>query len=623
MGSDTPLDPEAASSHEGNGPSASVRRSSASCASLWREKTTGQGPLASEDDCLALIDELFPSHSGHVPRGRGDDCALLTNLPCSLALSTDMFWEDVHFRTSYFTPEEAGGKALAAAVSDLAASGAVPLAFSLALMLPPWLGRKGLRAVLAGMADRALEYGIFLSGGDLSRGEKLGFSVTVWGDCPCPGAPALHRGAARPGDAVFLVGEAGLARIGLWALERWGRPALEAWPRACAAHLRPRPLLEAGQAIARLAQERRGEAHRLSLMDLSDGLARDLPRLLGRLGVDLSFAKKVIPPEVVAAAEAMNANPEDLFLLGGEDYALIGSCAGSFWPQLAGAVPEARLLGRADARPGISRYGKPLSLVGFDHFSGDSGRSAGSEQTGDAGSVEEPERIRSGKPLSDAMKELIALGRDAWTAGLMAGFNGNISCRAPLDFEPLYPPRDSGETPEADEAALQTEACLITRSGAAKGRLTERDFSLLDQQSGKHLGGPPASTESAVHLAIYAACPQSRVVLHLHPPCLLALSLIMEPEKRLVLPLPEAETYRACLGYAPFQAPGSVELAVVTAEAAKKHPAVWMERHGLVVHAKDAPSALSLAEELEQLAKVQLGMLAASAASRGNGADQP
>ena len=126
-----------------------------------------------------------------------------------------------------------------------------------------------------------------------------------------------------------------------------------------------------------------------------------------------------------------------------------------------------------------------------------------------------------------------------------------------------------------------------------------------------------------MHLAIYAACPQSRVVLHLHPPCLLALSLIMEPEKRLVLPLPEAETYRACLGYAPFQAPGSVELAVVTAEAAKKHPAVWMERHGLVVHAKDAPSALSLAEELEQLAKVQLGMLAASAASRGNGADQP
>ena len=621
MGSDTPLDPEAASSHEGNGPSASVRRSSASCASLWREKTTGQGPLASEDDCLALIDELFPSHSGHVPRGRGDDCALLTNLPRSLALSTDMFWEDVHFRTSYFTPEEAGGKALAAAVSDLAASGAAPLAFSLALMLPPWLDRKCLRAVLAGMADRALEYEIFLSGGDLSRGEKLGFSVTVWGDCPSPGAPALHRGAARPGDAIFLVGEAGLAKVGLWALERWGRPALEAWPKACAAHLRPRPLLEAGKAIAGLARDRRGEAHRLSLMDLSDGLMRDLPRLLGRLGADVSFDKKIIPSEVAAAAESMNASPEDLFLLGGEDYALIGSCAGSFWPQLAEAVPEARLLGRADARPGITRHGKPLSLEGFDHFSGDDRRPASKEEAGHVGTVREHERTVSGKTFPDAMRELIAVGRDAWVAGLMAGFNGNISCRVPLGFEPLYPLCDDEETPAADNGAPWAEACLITRSGAAKGRLTEQDFSLLDPQSGKSLGGSPASTESAVHLAIYAACPQSRVVLHLHPPCLLALSLILEPEKRLALPLPEAETYRARLGYAPFQPPGSVALAEATAEAAKKYPAVWMERHGLVVHAKDAPSALSLAEELEQLAKVQLSQLAASPVFRGNSED--
>ena len=106
-----------------------------SCADRWRNDSAGERRLASEDDCLGLIDELFPSHSAHVPRGRGDDCALLTQLPQSMALSTDMFWEDTHFRTGYFTPEEAGGKALAAAVSDLAAAGAVPMAFSLGLML--------------------------------------------------------------------------------------------------------------------------------------------------------------------------------------------------------------------------------------------------------------------------------------------------------------------------------------------------------------------------------------------------------------------------------------------------------------------------------------------------------
>ena len=590
-----------------------------SCADRWRNDSAGERRLASEDDCLALIDELFPSHSAHVPRGRGDDCALLTQLPQSMALSTDMFWEDTHFRTGYFTPEEAGGKALAAAVSDLAAAGAVPMAFSLGLMLPDWLERAALRAVLSGMADRAGEYGIYLSGGDLSRGAKLGFSVTVWGESSSPGAPALHRGTARPGDIIFLVGRAGLARVGLWALEQWGRAALEMWPQACAAHLSPRPLLAEGQAIARLARLKRGEAHRLSLMDVSDGLMRDLPRLLVSLGADLDFDRDIIPPEVTAAAEAMRALPEEIFLLGGEDYALIGSCAKKFWPQLSGVVPEARLLGHAVPRPGVTLHRQSLSLEGFDHFSG------GSKRAPASGPSESAARGLSGgtAAIPDAMKELIAMGREAWTAGLMAGFNGNISCRVSLEAGRSYPFHGAAGPAAGNSAPTPAEACLITRSGAAKGRLTKDDFALLDPCSGVLLDGPAASTESAVHLAIYAACPQSRFVLHVHPPCLLALSLILEPEKRLVLPLPEAAAYRASLGYAPFYPPGSAELATATAKAAQSHAAVWMERHGLVVHAKDAPGALALAEELEQLAKVQLGLLSALATLSGNGASRP
>lgn len=591
-----------------------------SCAGRWRAESAGERRLASEDDCLALIDELFPSHSAHVPRGRGDDCALLTQLPQSMALSTDMFWEDTHFRTRYFTPEEAGGKALAAAVSDLAATGATPMAFSLGLMLPDWLERTALRAVLSGMADRADEYGIYLSGGDLSRGAKLGFSVTVWGECSSPGAPALHRGTARPGDFIFLVGGAGLARVGLWALERWGRAALETWPQACAAHLSPRPLLAGGQAIARLARLRRGEAHRLSLMDVSDGLMRDLPRLLGSLGADLDFDRDIIPPEVTAAADAMRALPEEIFLLGGEDYALIGSCAEKFWPQLVGAVPDARLLGRAGPRPGVSLHRQSLSLEGFDHFAG------GPKRAPAISGPSSGEGAARGLPggaaaIPDAVKELIAMGREAWTAGLMAGFNGNISCRVSLETRRPQPSHCAAEPPAEGNALA--EACLITRSGAAKGRLTKDDFALLDPCSGVLLDGSAASTESAVHLAIYAACPQSRFILHVHPPCLLALSLILEPEKRLVLPLPEAAAYRASLGHAPFHPPGSAELAAATAKAAQNHAAVWMERHGLVVHTKDAPGALALAEELEQLAKVHLGLLSASAMPPGNDMNRP
>ncbi len=627
MGSDTLAGHQDLSSRREQAPPAPDGTESSSfsgvCSSLWRHDPAERNSLASEDDCLALIDELFPSRSPHVPRGRGDDCALLADLPRCMALSTDMFWEDIHFRTRYFTPEEVGGKALTSAVSDLAAPGARPLAFSLALMLPPWLGKNALRAVLSGMADKADEHGIFLSGGDLSRGEKLGFSVTVWGESPCPGSPSLHRGTAKPGDAIFLVGQAGLSRVGLWALEKWGRSALATWPEACAAHLSPRPLLAAGRVLARLAQDERGEAHRMSLMDLSDGLIRDLPRLLGGLGADLCFDKSIVPGEVIAAAEAMGSRPEDLFLLGGEDYALIGSCAEEFWPRLSEAVPGTRLLGRASTRPGISRRGLPVVLEGFDHFSGHSAALSLPDGTAEsavhavplAGAVETPPL-----PLSREMKGLIAIGREAWTAGLMAGFNGNISCRvSPSSGASL--PEPEGST-NSDDEPLRADACLITRSGAAKGRLTRHDFALLDMWSGKLIAGASASTESAVHLAVYAACPQSRAVLHVHPPCLLALSLLLEPEKRLALPLPEAEAYRAGLGHAPFQPPGSAKLATVTAEAAKTHPAVWMERHGLVVHGKDLSSALSLAEELEQLAKVHLSLLASSPTPQGSGGVQ-
>jgi thiamine-monophosphate kinase len=590
----------------GAGPQAPVPPRPASRLCRWRDPA-GEKP-ASEADCLALIDALFPERSAHVPHGRGDDCALLADVPAAMLLSTDMFWEDVHFRTSYFTPEEAGGKALAAAVSDLAAAAAAPLGFSLALMLPDWIGCAALRAVLAGMAAGAREYGVTLSGGDLSRGEKLGFSLTVWGASPFDGTAALRRGLAKPGDVIFLVGEAGLAGAGLWALELSGRGALEEWPQACLAHLAPRPLLAEGQALARLARETPGQTHRLAVMDLSDGLARDLPRLLGGPGADLSFDEALIPREVRSVAARMGQSPEALFLTGGEDYALIGTCAAPFWHCLERAVPGARPLGRVGERPGLRLDGQPLALEGFDHFAGGAAR--------DAAHADEPARAHaraasraapppaSPPPFAEEKSELIRLGREAWEAGLMAGFNGNVSCRVRLDGR-LLPGADAG----GPQGAAAGEACLITRAGTAKGRLTEDDFALLCPGSGKTLAGASPSTESVLHLAVYAACPQSRVVLHAHPPFLTALSLILEPDKRLVLPLPEAESYRARLGHISFHPPGSAALAEATAAAARASAAVWMERHGLVTHAENPRHALALAEELEQLAKIHLALL--------------
>ena len=558
------------------------------CRDLWTPE--GDLPPVSEDGVLGLIDALFPSRTPHTPLGRGHDCAELSELDRTMALSTDMFWQDSHFRTLYFTPREAGAKALAVAVSDLAAAGAVPMGFSLDLLIPPGLGAKVLSGALSGMADKARRYGIVLSGGDLAKGDRLGFSLTVWGSPVDPGASFLHRGEAEPGDCIFLVGTAGLARVGLWALERMGREALRDWPGACAAHLAPDPLLAEGQALAKLARdvaERSGagkkDAPRMALMDVSDGLVRDVPRLLRGpgtgLGADLEIDPALIPDEVRRASRDMACAPEHLFLLGGEDYALAGTCPESLWPLVRGAVPGAALIGHVREGEGINLAGKPLELDGFDHFAKAGGKDADCREQG---------------PEAGASHALIAAGREAWEAGLMAGYNGNISCRV-----------------SADHGRGAGEACLITRSGAAKSRLSGGDFSLLSLPDGRQVSGPPASTESPVHVGIYANCPQSKAVLHTHPPHLLALCLALPVEKRLVLPLPEAETYRARLAWTPFYPPGSDALGAAVAEAAKTHAAIWMERHGLVAHGPDLAFVISLSEELEQLAKVHLALLAA------------
>jgi thiamine-monophosphate kinase len=333
----------------------------------WNSLYRDSSPPASEDDCLALINDLFPERSGHFPLARDDDCAFLRLSSPALALSTDAFLEDVHFRSAYFTPAEAGAKALTAAVSDLAAVGAEPLGFSLGLFLPPILSRAALAGCLAGMAEKSRSCGIILTGGDLSRGPRLGFCLTVWGAPAAGDAPFAARGRAGPGDVLFLAGRAGLARVGFMALEKTGRQALGRYPEACAAHLAPPLLLAEGQALVRLA----GQDPSLSLMDCSDGLARDLPRLLAGRGADLEIPRGEIHADVLRAAEDWGLAPESLVLAGGEDYSLAGACPPSLWPRIRRDVPLARALGRVRPDALFSCNGAPLrleDLAGFDHF---------------------------------------------------------------------------------------------------------------------------------------------------------------------------------------------------------------------------------------------------------------
>lgn len=328
----------------------------------------------SEQDFLNMIDRHFPARAEGLLLGRGDDCAILDVLG-PLCVSTDLFVEGAHFRRSYFSPADIGHKALAAAASDLAAMGAAPVACALSLVLPDDIDDAFLDELLAGMAALSRRLGLPLCGGDLSRGPALILDLAVFGR-PGPAGALLRRGTLRPGDELVLVGNAGLARAGLYALEESGREALERFPAATAAHLRPEPRLNEGQLLAGLPGVR-------ALMDVSDGLARDIPRLLGlganlsqgggkALGADLTLDESLLHPETLlfftARAQTLGQSPVEAFVLGGEDYALLAGVEPSGLALVLAAMPQARHLGTVSAVPGLRVGGEAFTRAGFDHF---------------------------------------------------------------------------------------------------------------------------------------------------------------------------------------------------------------------------------------------------------------
>lgn len=328
----------------------------------------------SEQDFLSVIDRHFPNHGEHVLLGRGDDCAILdmavpgtpNDHAGQLCISTDLFVEDVHFRRSYFSPADIGHKALAAAASDLAGMAATPLGFALSLVLPDDISDDYLDQMLAGMAALSSRLGIPLVGGDLSRGPVLALDVVVFGR-PGPRGRLLRRAQAKPGDALLLVGDIGLARAGLAELERKACCVLDEWPAALLAHLRPEPRIAEGLALARITAPDGGPAIS-GLMDVSDGLARDLPRFLGQCGADLTLDCDDLHPEVAAYFTANEQDPVVAAILGGEDYALIACADQKRLPLVLAEMPQARVIGRVSATPGVRLNSGQMLRQGFDHF---------------------------------------------------------------------------------------------------------------------------------------------------------------------------------------------------------------------------------------------------------------
>ncbi|QJB57840.1 thiamine-phosphate kinase [Pseudodesulfovibrio sp. zrk46] len=314
--------------------------------------------MKSEEHFLKLLDTYFPRDHEFLKLGRGDDCAVLAGGK-DYCVSSDIFLEDVHFRRSYFSAADIGYKALAVNISDIAGMGAKPVAFTMDLMAPSELDDNFWNDFLKSMSMLARQNDIVLAGGDLSRADKLGISISIFGVAGGSGN-FIRRNNCAPEDIIFTVGDLGLARAGLMTLEALGDKGREAFPAAVNAHLRPKPKVMIGTLL--------NAAGINSLMDVSDGLARDLPRLIGpNLGADIRLVGEQLNGNVLAFAMGVGTDPIEVAMLGGEDYALLGTTSPDNLDKVK-SIPGLTVIGKVTDSPDLLVNGEPFKVQGFDHF---------------------------------------------------------------------------------------------------------------------------------------------------------------------------------------------------------------------------------------------------------------
>ena len=310
-----------------------------------------------------LIARYFTRPVRRAVLGVGDDCALLAPAPgMQLAISSDMLVEGRHFLPTV-DAHLLGHKALAVNLSDLAACGARPLAFTLALALPR-VDEAFLAGFSQGLFALADAHGCELIGGDTTQG-PLNICITVFGEVPA--GAALLRSGARAGDDVYVSGTVGDARLALEAFRGTVALSGEAFGVVRKAMEQPQPRVALGLALRGLAS---------SAIDVSDGLLGDLAHVLDRSAVGACIEIDAVPRSA-ALREQPSALQRTCTLAGGDDYELVFTAAPAQAAAVQAAAREVGVtvtrIGRIEAARGLrladsDGQAVPHTFGAFDHF---------------------------------------------------------------------------------------------------------------------------------------------------------------------------------------------------------------------------------------------------------------
>jgi len=321
----------------------------------------------SERSLITAFEQLFARRGERNVTWIGDDCAIVRSKPYCVT-SVDSIVDGIHFRldNERVTVADVGHKALAVALSDLAAMAAEPGEAYISLGIPDGLRDSDVLSMAASLEALAAQTGVTVAGGDLVRSPTLFCSVTVvgWSDSP---EQLIGRGGAKAGDGVYVSGPLGAAAAGLAVLESAAGSTLAAplTDSLIAAQLRPQPRFDCARELRAAGAD--------ALIDISDGLANDAREIAARSSVTLEIELAAIPlaDGVEQIAAELGRDAAQFAASGGEDFELCACLPDQAAAGLSGLTRIGTVTEGAGEVHFINASGERTKLHGYQHRVGD------------------------------------------------------------------------------------------------------------------------------------------------------------------------------------------------------------------------------------------------------------